>query len=311
MPLQRIVVDFGSDESFQSTCNKITEHYGIVLPESSIQTITEKHAYNMLSTDYIDHEMRDIVAKILITETDGTMIPIVEIEVSGPLQDKRKLRRVCWKEAKLCFSRENNSLKRIFAARLGSVDDAGDALYETALRLGFVEETRVHGIGDGAPWIAEQFDRVFGGQGYYLIDFYHLSEYLSAAAEYCLPEDPIAWRHARQGDMKENHYSRVLHELERYICREGIKDKDHSVMKCYRYMNNRRSFFDYAGAIEKGLPIGSGEIESSHKSVIQKRLKIPGAWWKTENARAMLALRVVRANGDWEKYWNQQELRVA
>jgi hypothetical protein len=37
--------------------------------------------------------------------------------------------------------------------------------------------------------------------------------------------------------------------------------------------------------------------------VIQHRLKIAGAWWKTENAEKMLALRVMRANGDWEKYW--------
>jgi hypothetical protein len=45
------------------------------------------------------------------------------------------------------------------------------------------------------------------------------------------------------------------------------------------------------------------EIESAHRYVIQIRLKIAGAWWKIENAEKMLALRVTRANGDWEKYW--------
>ena len=63
---------------------------------------------------------------------------------------------------------------------------------------------------------------------------------------------------------------------------------------------------DYQGALEKGLPIGSGEIESGNKSVIQSRLKIPGAWWKEENAKKMVALRVNRANGDWNSYWQQQ-----
>ena len=29
-----------------------------------------------------------------------------------------------------------------------------------------------------------------------------------------------------------------------------------------------------------GLPIGSGKIESTNKHLIQKRLKLPGAWWK-------------------------------
>jgi hypothetical protein len=45
------------------------------------------------------------------------------------------------------------------------------------------------------------------------------------------------------------------------------------------------------------------EIESAHRYIIQVRLKISGAWWNIENAAKMLALRVARANGDWEKYW--------
>jgi len=59
------------------------------------------------------------------------------------------------------------------------------------------------------------------------------------------------------------------------------------------------------------LPIGSGEIESAHRYVIQQRLKLPGAWWKAANVESMLALRVVRANGDWEKYWNNLSTAVA
>jgi len=36
---------------------------------------------------------------------------------------------------------------------------------------------------------------------------------------------------------------------------------------------------------------------------VQGRLKRPGAWWKESNARQMIALRVLQANGDWERYW--------
>ena len=61
---------------------------------------------------------------------------------------------------------------------------------------------------------------------------------------------------------------------------------------------------NYKGAIEKGLPIGSGEIESAHRYVIQKRLKLSGAWWKEENIERMLALRVIRANEEWGVYWD-------
>jgi hypothetical protein len=36
--------------------------------------------------------------------------------------------------------------------------------------------------------------------------------------------------------------------------------------------------------LRRGLPIGSGEIESGNRSVLHARLKLGGAWWKAENA---------------------------
>jgi hypothetical protein len=45
---------------------------------------------------------------------------------------------------------------------------------------------------------------------------------------------------------------------------------------------------DYAGARAAGLPIGSGEVEGGHRHVLQKRLKIAGAWWRERNAEWML-----------------------
>lgn len=69
-------------------------------------------------------------------------------------------------------------------------------------------------------------------------------------------------------------------------------------------MEKQLECMDYQKALLKGLPIGSGEIESSHRHVIQKRLKIAGAWWKQENANAMIHLRTTRLNGFWEAYWD-------
>ena len=69
--------------------------------------------------------------------------------------------------------------------------------------------------------------------------------------------------------------------------------------------------FDYRSALDAGLPIGSGEVESGHRYVIQDRLKIAGAWWKEDNAEKMLALRVVRANNDWEAYWQNPRKKAA
>jgi hypothetical protein len=45
--------------------------------------------------------------------------------------------------------------------------------------------------------------------------------------------------------------------------------------------------------------------------VFQNRLKISGAWWKMENLRKMIALRVLRANGGWEDYWSNLHQQAA
>jgi len=65
-------------------------------------------------------------------------------------------------------------------------------------------------------------------------------------------------------------------------------------------------YFDYKKAIDNGLPIGSGEIESSHRYVIQKRFKISGAWWRKENANAIINMRITRLNGCLEDAWNME-----
>jgi hypothetical protein len=52
----------------------------------------------------------------------------------------------------------------------GGTEIAGRQLLECAVRAGFGANSRVHAVGDGAPWIAGQVEEQFGSQGSYLID---------------------------------------------------------------------------------------------------------------------------------------------
>ena len=70
----------------------------------------------------------------------------------------------------------------------------------------------------------------------------------------------------------------VIKNLKPYLEANEIDDNKAPVRACHRYLSNRTDQLDYKNAIEKGLPIGSGEIESAHRYVIQKRLKLSGAW---------------------------------
>jgi len=70
-----------------------------------------------------------------------------------------------------------------------------------------------------------------------------------------------------------------------------------------KYLPNRMDQLDYKEAIKRNLPIGSGEVESAHRHILQKRLKISGAWWRLERAEEMAQLRAMRANNRWNEFW--------
>ena len=161
----------------------------------------------------------------------------------------------------------------------------------------------MHGVGDGAPWIVDQFQENFGEQGRYLLDFYHVSEYLAAAAAVIKPKHPKRWRQRQQGRLLENKVVAVLRALTPH--REFETAENQPVNAAYQYLHKRREHLDYAGARRQSLPIGSGEIESGHRHVIQQRLKLAGCWWKETHAQAMLNLRVARANHLWNSYWSK------
>ena len=53
------------------------------------------------------------------------------------------------------------------------------------------------------------------------------------------------------------------------------------------------------------LPIASGEVESAHRYIPQKRLKIAGATWHPDTLDPMLALRIIRASDWWSDFWTK------
>jgi hypothetical protein len=142
---------------------------------------------------------------------------------------------------------------------------------------GFSKQTHLHVVGDDATWIADQVDDKFGSQANYLLDFYHVCDYLAEAAKSCANEGNNTWSKTQQNLLKNNEYQSVLHNLEPFLESEQVDDNKEPVpvRRCYRYLYNRTEQLDYKTAIEKELPIGSGEIESAHRYVIQKRLKLP------------------------------------
>ena len=177
---------------------KLQEHHGISVPVSSAQAITQQHAKQVLetqlSTPKTDIPEEDGV-ECLIVEMDGSMVPIVTTQAAtteGELVDRRTTRQIRWQEARLGLSRTPQQVHPIFGATLGTTDEAGEQLVKSAIRAGLGQQTYVHGVGDGAEWIANQIDQRLGEPGCYLLDFYHLCEYLAAASSVCAPDNSKA-----------------------------------------------------------------------------------------------------------------------
>lgn len=309
--LQRAIVDFGADVSFQEAQKKLREHYELDIPLSSVQAIVGNHA--RLASEFIENDKEKLTggdATQLVAEMDGSMVPIVDTAFVGDSKDSRRKRSTRWQEARLCFARKADEVTPVFYATMGDVERAGCLLYRAALRVGFGSKTKIHGVGDGAKWIVDQMRRVFCKNVKYLVDFFHVSEYLAAAAEHSWTSEKEIWRRENQELLKQSRHEDVLRRIKLRLpldwreVKDGDEEKeDTPVEKCYRYLDRRKDCLDYKEALEKNLPIGSGEVESSHRYVIQKRLKIAGAWWKEETAEHMLNLRVLRANNDWDDYW--------
>lgn len=298
--LERVMTDFGADHSFEESTKKIKEHYGVEVPRSVVRLCTEKHGKQIFKGSKGESPVERQAQGVIIAETDGSMIPIVEARKSRG--DKRKKKALFWKEARLSLAYEKGSKTPCFEGTLRSVKVAGKLLKRCVKRAGASTRSLIHCVGDGALWIADQVESQFGKRGSYLIDFYHLCEYLSAAA----PTGPTrdAWIEEQKSRMKRGEKDQVLQALRERLEPEKIEKAP--VRACYRYLENRENQFDYPKAIQEELPIGSGEIESAHRYVIQKRLKLPGTWWRLDHAEHMLALRVLRANGSWDSYWGKK-----
>jgi len=316
LPLQRRIADFGSERSGRSTVDALEEHYGVELSLFTVDAVTRRtatraHAFNM------GRPAGEKIAATQVSGADGSMIPIVgfkavaEVGDAAAKADKRK-RRICqWNEIRVCTAHDVERADARYGVSFGSVLEAGLMMRMTSEQCGMDERTRIHALGDGATWIAEAYEKQFGTQSRFLVDFYHVCEYLAAAAQGCVKArcDAAAkrkWTDRQKQWLKQGNSAQVLRNLKRHIEDPAVSDENAPVRRCWRYLNNRRHQLDYPGAIGAGLPIGSGETESAHRHLIQRRLKLPGAWWSPRTAADMAQLRTTRANQEWDLLWKDR-----
>jgi hypothetical protein len=140
-----------------------------------------------------------------------------------------------------------------------------------------------------------------------VIDIVHVIEYLWKAAWALHAEgDPVAerWVGNKLGEVLRGNAGLVAAAMRRSATRRGMTgDARKNVEVCATYLRNKSAYMAYAGVLAAGWPIATGVIEGACRHLVKDRMDITGARWGLLGAEAVLKLRAVLANGDFDEYW--------
>jgi len=140
-----------------------------------------------------------------------------------------------------------------------------------------------------------------------VIDFVHVLEYLWKATWCFHPEgDPAAeaWVRRHAGNILAGKATRVAGAIRRAATKAGLQPPRRAgADTCAAYLTNKRAYLDYPTALQRGWPIATGVIEGACRHLVKDRMDLTGARWGLDGAEAILKLRALRSNGDFDEYW--------
>ena len=140
-----------------------------------------------------------------------------------------------------------------------------------------------------------------------VIDLIHVLEYVWGAAWCFFAEgdpDAEAWVHQRALAVLHGHALAVAAGIRRRATAARLtKPKRAKADECAKYLTNKADYLDYPTALASGWPIATGIIEGTCRYLVADRMDITGARWSVHGAEAVLKLRAVRANDDFDAYW--------
>lgn len=140
-----------------------------------------------------------------------------------------------------------------------------------------------------------------------LIDLIHVLEYLwKAAWSQHAAGDPAAedWVAVKALAVLAGDSARAAADITAEADAAGLTaGQRNGADTCVRYLTSKHEFLRYDQALAAGWPIATGVIEGACRHLIGDRLDITGARWGLQGAEAILTLRAVISNSDFEEYW--------
>jgi hypothetical protein len=136
-----------------------------------------------------------------------------------------------------------------------------------------------------------------------LVDLWHLLEKLGSAARVLYGETQgqavlQGWRLRLLN--RTSSVAEILQELHASGKAELTVGTSRPVHEAITYLQNHQGQMNYAAARRRGLPVGSGNVEATCKSLVAVRMKRPGARWKEESGEHLLNLRALALSDRWD-----------
>jgi hypothetical protein len=163
-------------------------------------------------------------------------------------------------------------------------------------------------LSDGAPEMCNRLDEAFDADTFdsaelhRLIDFWHAVEKLSAAALVVAGKDAAPALVARWKLLLLNRADAREQIIDELVAsdREHVRiGEQRPVHEAITYLTNNAERMNYASARMRKLPIGSGNVEATCKSLVGVRMKRPGSRWKTDTGEHVLHLRALALSDRW------------
>jgi hypothetical protein len=196
----------------------------------------------------------------------------------------------------------------------------------TVIGAGFDEATR-RDPGHARDWVAlvdgntTQIDAITaeaatrGVEVTVLIDWLHVAGYLWDAAKAFFCTDTTAgmdkardWVHERSRMILHGDAGQVAERIRARVLGSKLTAAQRkSALEAATYLTNKAPHLDYPTALAKGWPIATGVIEGACRHLVKDRLELGGARWGLDTAEAILTLRAIVTNGDFDDYWRHHQ----
>jgi hypothetical protein len=156
----------------------------------------------------------------------------------------------------------------------------------------------------------EKYTREFFPEAILTLDIFHAMEYLWSAGRSLYKEGSEAlsnWVKKQKDRLLNGKLEDVLKELTNRLKMlpkngPGTKGKRTRVEKSLGYLKKRVAILNYKEMLEKDLEISSGPVEGAVRNVIAQRFDCAGMRWIPERSEALLQLRCIEINGQWDAY---------